>query len=109
MEAESQGQRRMKFAIRIISTTGRLKAAPTGIPRGRGFQEQFRAVNAPIKNTWRGLVRETLCVDLNIDSLFDVHVKRMHEYKRQLLNVLHVITLYTQLRADPRPRACRAR
>ena len=35
------------------------------------------------------------------DSLFDVHVKRIHEYKRQVLNVLHVITLYRRLKADP--------
>jgi len=34
-------------------------------------------------------------------TLFDVHVKRMHEYKRQLLNVLHVITLYNRIKADP--------
>jgi glycogen phosphorylase len=35
------------------------------------------------------------------DTLFDVHVKRIHEYKRQLLNVLHVVTLYNRLKADP--------
>ncbi|MEW6263410.1 MAG: glycogen/starch/alpha-glucan phosphorylase [Thermodesulfobacteriota bacterium] len=35
---------------------------------------------------------------LNLNTLFDVHVKRMHEYKRQLLNVLHVITMYNRLR-----------
>jgi glycogen phosphorylase len=35
------------------------------------------------------------------DTLFDVHVKRIHEYKRQLLNVLHVITLYNRLKRDP--------
>jgi starch phosphorylase len=34
-------------------------------------------------------------------TLFDVHVKRMHEYKRQMLNVLHVITLYNRIKADP--------
>ena len=38
---------------------------------------------------------------VNPDSLFDVHVKRMHEYKRQLLNLLHVITLYNRIKTDP--------
>ena len=36
------------------------------------------------------------------DSLFDVQVKRIHEYKRQLLNVLHVVTLYNRIKDDPR-------
>lgn len=40
-------------------------------------------------------------VDINPSSLFDVHVKRIHEYKRQLLNILHVITLYNRIKADP--------
>jgi starch phosphorylase len=38
---------------------------------------------------------------VNLDSLFDVQVKRIHEYKRQLLNLLHVVALYTRLRDDP--------
>ncbi len=37
---------------------------------------------------------------VNPDTLFDVHVKRMHEYKRQLLNLLHVVTLYERIRED---------
>lgn len=38
---------------------------------------------------------------LNTDALFDVQVKRLHEYKRQLLNVLHIVYLYQRLKADP--------
>jgi starch phosphorylase len=38
---------------------------------------------------------------VNPDSLFDVHVKRIHEYKRQLLNLLHVITLYNRIKTNP--------
>jgi len=42
-------------------------------------------------------------IGLGVDpaTMFDVHVKRMHEYKRQLLNLLHVITLYNRIKADP--------
>lgn len=40
-------------------------------------------------------------VSINPNSMFDIHVKRIHEYKRQLLNVLHVITLYNRIKKDP--------
>ncbi len=44
---------------------------------------------------------------LNVDAIFDVQVKRIHEYKRQLLNVLHVIHLYNCLKKDPTDRVAR--
>ena len=45
--------------------------------------------------------RKAQGVTLDPDAIFDVQVKRLHEYKRQLLNVLHIITLYQQLQDDP--------
>jgi glycogen phosphorylase len=47
-------------------------------------------------------IRKHNCIEVNYDSLFDCQVKRIHEYKRQLLNVLHIITLYNRLKEDPR-------
>ena len=43
-------------------------------------------------------VRRSQGLDLDPDALFDCHVKRIHEYKRQLLNALHAITLYQRIR-----------
>ncbi len=66
------------------------------------LQGRFTAVKRRAKERLARLARERVGVDLDIDSMFDVQVKRIHEYKRQLLNVLHVITRYNRLRADPR-------
>jgi len=62
------------------------------------FQEAFRAVKRANKQRLAILIRKHLKMEVNVDSLFDVHIKRIHEYKRQLLNVLHVITLYNRIR-----------
>ncbi len=65
------------------------------------FQEQFRAIKRDNKIRLAKFVGDTFGGPLDIDSLFDVHVKRIHEYKRQLLNVLHVVTRYNRIRANP--------
>ncbi|GFT70631.1 glycogen phosphorylase, partial [Nephila pilipes] len=47
------------------------------------------------------LIEKDFGVTLNIDSIFDVQVKRIHEYKRQLLNLLHVVTMYNRIKDNP--------
>ena len=65
------------------------------------FRAQFRNVKRANKEKLARVVKERLGLVLNIDSLFDVQIKRIHEYKRQLLNVLHIVTLYNRIRANP--------
>lgn len=66
-----------------------------------GFLGSFKAVKRQNKLRLARWVRNVLNVNLNPDSLFDVQIKRIHEYKRQLLNVLHVITRYNRIKANP--------
>ncbi|QXE92195.1 glycogen/starch/alpha-glucan phosphorylase [Geomonas subterranea] len=76
--------------------------------------EKLRAIAADPEfvGRWRQVKRsnkESLCryimqhneLDVDPDSLFDVQVKRLHEYKRQLLNVLHIITLFNRIKDNP--------
>ena len=65
------------------------------------FLGSFKAVKRQNKQRLARWVRNVLNVNLNPDSLFDVQIKRIHEYKRQLLNILHVITRYNQIKANP--------
>ena len=62
------------------------------------FHGQWRAVKRANKARLADFVRSTAGVGLNPDWLFDIQVKRIHEYKRQHLNILHVIALYHRLR-----------
>lgn len=63
------------------------------------FRKTFRAIKRGNKVRLANKIAALTGVKLNPDSLFDVQIKRIHEYKRQLLNVLHVITLYNRIRS----------
>jgi len=73
------------------------------------FRQQWRQVKYQNKQRLAEYVKADCKVDFNPDSLFDIQVKRIHEYKRQLLNVLHVIHLYDRIKrgdtADWAPRS----
>ena len=61
------------------------------------FAQRFMAVKRDNKARLADLVRKTCSIDFDTGMIFDVQVKRIHEYKRQLLNVLHVIHLYDRV------------
>ncbi len=65
------------------------------------FRARWHAVKRANKERLAEYVRRKLNLECNLQAMFDVQVKRIHEYKRQLLNVLHVITLYNRIKADP--------
>jgi starch phosphorylase len=66
-----------------------------------GLGEQLRAVKRENKQRLAARIQRELGVTVRIDSLFDVQIKRIHEYKRQLLNLLHVISRYQAIVANP--------
>jgi starch phosphorylase len=65
------------------------------------FRQQFRAAKRSAKVRFAGWLKATTGAIVDPDSIFDSQIKRIHEYKRQLLNVLHIIVLYNRLRANP--------
>ncbi|HME40962.1 MAG TPA: glycogen/starch/alpha-glucan phosphorylase [Steroidobacteraceae bacterium] len=80
----------------------------TGAADDAEFRRQFRGVKRTNKQRLADEVMRRTGVEIGVDTLFDVQVKRIHEYKRQLLNLLYVVTRYRHirenLRADVVPR-----
>lgn len=65
------------------------------------FQEQFLAVKRLNKEVLAEEIAKSIGVEVSPDALFDVQIKRLHEYKRQHLNLLHILTLYQRLLENP--------
>jgi starch phosphorylase len=65
------------------------------------FRQQWHRIKQTRKVELAGVIQRCTGIVVDPTSLFDVQVKRIHEYKRQLLNLLHVMTLYNRIRKDP--------
>ncbi len=65
------------------------------------FQERFAAVKRANKERLVRLVSDRMGMKLDASALFDIQIKRIHEYKRQLLNVIEAVALYDQIRSHP--------
>jgi len=66
------------------------------------FKEQFRNAKWLNKKLLINVIEGENGIKINPDSIFDVQIKRFHEYKRQLLNILHIITLYNRIKDNPK-------
>jgi starch phosphorylase len=67
-----------------------------------GFLDKFAQVKRESKRLCAEWINRKFGADLDPESIFDCHIKRIHEYKRQLLNALRIVVLYNRLRHDPR-------
>jgi starch phosphorylase len=85
---------------RVLDDADRLEElAP--FARDASFQQAFAAQRLVAKNALAKVVQERTGVVLDPSALFDVQIKRIHEYKRQLLNILQTVALYNSMRAQP--------
>jgi len=66
------------------------------------FRARFAAIKLDNKRRFAEVIQRRVGIEVDPASLFDVQVKRIHEYKRQLLNLLYVVTRYNRIRANPK-------
>jgi starch phosphorylase len=67
----------------------------------RSFRDACRSAKRQAKEQFASWLKTTSNLNVDIDTIFDCHVKRIHEYKRQLLNALRIVVLYNRLRENP--------
>ncbi len=69
--------------------------------KDKKFQKDFLAIKKQKKVALADYFKANMGVEISPDSIYDIQVKRLHEYKRQLLNILHVMSLYNKLKVNP--------
>ncbi len=69
--------------------------------KDKNFLERFRMIKDKNKVALASYIKRKLNIEVSPDSIFDVQIKRLHEYKRQLLQVLHIIILYNRIKDNP--------
>lgn len=89
-----------KIGDRWITHLDELRQLETFVEDSQ-FCQEWRQIKQSIKQDLAKYIEKTNKLVVNPDSIFDVQVKRIHEYKRQHLNVLHVITLYNRIKHNP--------
>lgn len=67
----------------------------------KSFRDRWWEIKKKNKRLLAEFIAGKLGIQVNADSMFDVQIKRVHEYKRQLMNILHVVALYNRIHKDP--------
>jgi len=83
--------------IRDLSQLARLR----GLAADAGFADRFRRAKREAKRGFANWLKSCSGRIVDPESIFDCQIKRIHEYKRQLLNALRIVVLYNRLRSDP--------
>jgi glycogen phosphorylase len=68
----------------------------------KGLRDNFRNAKREAKSQFAGWLKSTSGLTVDADTIFDCQIKRIHEYKRQLLNALRIVVLYNRLRENPK-------
>ncbi len=89
-----------KIGDNWINNLNELKKLETFVDDS-GFRQKWWEIKQAIKQDLAAYTQKKVGITVNPESLFDIQVKRIHEYKRQHLNVLHIITLYNRLKQNP--------
>lgn len=85
---------------KFLDDTDELKALDA-FADDAGFQKKFAAVKRENKVKLAQLIQSRMGLKLDPSAMFDIQVKRIHEYKRQLLNIIEAVSLYDQMRSHP--------
>lgn len=83
--------------ITDLTELNKLKIYAESIP----FKEEFMKIKRSNKVALSNYIKSEMDISVDPDSIFDIQIKRLHEYKRQLLNALYILDLYNQLKANP--------
>jgi starch phosphorylase len=89
-----------KIGKKWVKDLGELKKLEP-LVENKNFQKAWIKCKQDMKNELADYIKTKLNIDVNPESIFDILVKRIHEYKRQHLKVLHIITLYNRIKENP--------